>query len=146
MRHKRQRRQLRPMADINIVPYIDVMLVLLVIFMITTPLLSQGVAVKLPDAKAKTLKAQQQPIVVSVNAVGQYFLNTAKQPSMPIDQQTLLQDVSNALQQEKAQGKTSPVLVKADREVSYGKVMHAMVLLQQAGVDNVGLVTEDKDR
>ncbi len=142
--NRRAKRQHRPMSDINIVPYIDVMLVLLVIFMITTPLLSQGVDVNLPTAKAKVIKAQdKQPIVVSVNATGQFFLNIAKTPDNPIDESTLLDDVQNALAEAKDKGESRNVLVKGDKDANYGKIVHAMVLLQQAGVADVGLVTQD---
>lgn len=137
----------RPMAEINVVPYIDVMLVLLVIFMMTTPLLAQGVKVDLPQAAAKQIQAKTQPIIVSVNAQGQYFLNIAAQPQAAIDQTTLEATVSAALDAAKADNKTTPqVLVKADQSVAYGKVMQAMVWLQQAGAASVGLVTQRPDR
>src|SRR5262249_31663851 len=121
------------------VPYIDIMLVLLVIFMITTPLLSQGVNVDLPQAAAQPLNSkQQEPIVVSVDAEGQYFLNISNTPGQPIDSATLMAEVSNALKQSSADRQ---ILVKGDQTVNYGKVVDAMVLLQQAGAPSVGLVT-----
>ncbi|MBL4648070.1 MAG: protein TolR [Gammaproteobacteria bacterium] len=130
----------RPLAEINIVPYIDVMLVLLVIFMITTPLLSQGVHVKLPQAKAKTVHAKQQlPIIVSINAQGDYFLNITAHPQQTIHAKAILALVKQALRNDQQRS----VLVKGDKIVPYGKVVRAMVLLQQAGVKNVGLVTEN---
>lgn len=141
MKNRQNRRA--PMAEINVVPYIDVMLVLLIIFMITAPLLSQGVNVDLPKASAKPISEKQpEPIVVSVNAQGQYYLNIASQPDQPIDQATLVSTVSSALQTAQQNGQTRQVLVKGDQSVDYGKVVQAMVLLQQAGAPNVGLVTQ----
>ncbi len=140
MNIRRERR--RPMAEINVVPYIDVMLVLLVIFMITTPLLSQGVKVDLPQATAQTLSSAKEPIVVSVDAQGNYYLNLADNPGQPIDAITLSNKVSAELRSDAQQGQTRQVLVKGDEHVDYGKVMQAMVLLQQAGAASVGLVTD----
>ncbi len=140
MNIKRERR--RPMAEINVVPYIDVMLVLLVIFMITTPLLSQVVKVDLPQATAQALTAAKEPIVVSVDAQGSYYLNIAANPAQAIDEITLSNRVSAELRSDAQQGQTRQVLVKGDEHVDYGKVMQAMVLLQQAGAASVGLVTD----
>lgn len=137
---KRQRK--RPIAEINVVPYIDVMLVLLVIFMMTTPLLSQGVKVNLPTASAKPISRQEKdPIIVSVDAQGNYYLNIAANPNQPIDAATLINRVSVELQLSKQQGQQQQVLVKGDQSVGYGKVTQVMVLLQQAGAPGVGLVT-----
>lgn len=138
---KRSRR--RPMAEINVVPYIDVMLVLLIIFMVTTPLLSQGVKVNLPQASAQTIPPkEQEPVIVSVDAQGNYYLNTASTPNQPIDMAALSTQVANELQASQQKGEARQVLVKGDKDVNYGKVMQAMVVLQQAGASNVGLVTE----
>ena len=134
---KRDRR--RPLSEINVVPYIDVMLVLLVIFMITTPLLSQGVKVDLPRAAAQSISQNQEPVIVSVDARGVYYLNIASHPDRPIDATELVRRVARELQQ---RGKQRAVLVKADQQVNYGKVVQAMVLLQQAGAPTVGLVTQ----
>ena len=140
LRNKSSRR--RPLAEINIVPYIDVMLVLLVIFMVTTPLLTQGVKVNLPQAQAQALSPdQQQPIVVSVDAQGNYYLNIAAQPNQPIAADILSRQISAALQV----AQQRPVLVKADKSVNYGQVVNVMVLLQHAGAPTVGLVTEQPD-
>ncbi len=137
------RRGKRPMSEINVVPYIDVMLVLLVIFMVTTPLLSQGVDVKLPQAAAKPLTSNtQDPIIVSVNAKGNYFLNIADNPDVPIAPQQLATRVAAQLQLDRQQGKSQSVLVKGDQDVNYGKVVTAMVLLQRAGAEGVGLMTQ----
>jgi biopolymer transport protein TolR len=138
-----QRRRRRAMAEINVVPYIDVMLVLLVIFMITTPLLNQGVSVELPKSQAELMSKQEKdPVVVSVDAKGQFFLNIASQPDQPQDANAIITRVSAELQQAKQQGQERQVLVKGDKSVDYGKVVEAMVLLQQAGAPSVGLITE----
>lgn len=127
------------MAEINVVPYIDVMLVMLVIFMITAPLLTQGVQVELPAAAADPLPAETpEPLQVTVDARGQLYLNVGEQPDRPLDEATLLARVAAVLRH---QPKT-PVLVRGDRSVDYGAVVRAMVLLQQAGASSVGLVTE----
>lgn len=131
------------MAEINVVPYIDVMLVLLVIFMITAPLLSQGVNVELPNAQAKPLTQQQEPIVVSINAKGDYFLNVAPQPDASINSDMLKNQVAKVLEESKQQGQIRSVFVKGDKHVDYDKVMQAMVLLQQAGAQSIGLVTQN---
>ena len=132
----------KPVAEINVVPYIDVMLVLLVIFIVTAPLLQQGVAVDLPKANAKTMSSHEmEPIVVSVDKEGNYYLNIADAPQKTIESQSLMVRVAADLERHKERR----VLVKADSYVDYGKVMGAMVLLQQAGADSVGLVTQDDD-
>jgi biopolymer transport protein TolR len=144
MRKYRERR--RPMADINVVPYIDVMLVLLVIFMITTPLLSQGVKVTLPQASAQSLSSKdQQPIIVTVDTQGNYYLNIAANPGQAMDPSALQNQVAAELANAQQQGQQRQVLVKGDQRVDYGKVVQAMVLLQQAGAPTVGLMTESPD-
>lgn len=140
MNNRRQRKL--PVAEINVVPYIDVMLVLLVIFMVTAPLLSQGVKVQLPQAKAQSISNQKEPIVVSVDAQGNYYLNISNTPNQVIDPQTLSNQVATELQISQRQGEQRQVLVKGDKSVDYGKVVQAMVLLQQAGAATVGLVTD----
>src|SRR5262245_47283060 len=122
MKNRKNRRS--PMAEINVVPYIDVMLVLLVIFMITTPLLSQGVKVDLPKASAQPISAKQQdPIVVSVDAQGRYFLNLSATPDQPIDPTDLTSQVSAELQKSTGGPEQRQVLVKGDQSVDYGKIM-----------------------
>lgn len=140
----RVRNRRKPMSEINVVPYIDVMLVLLVIFMITAPLLSQGVKVDLPKAKAESLVNQQkEPIIVTVNQQGQYFLNVAAMPEQPMAPQALMTRVAAELEIAKQQQVKRLVLVRGDQDVNYGKVVQAMVLLQKAGAGTVGLMTED---
>ena len=145
MKNNRRVARRRPMSEINVVPYIDVMLVLLVIFMITAPLLTQGVNVNLPQAKARALTQQDKtPIVVSVDGQGRYFLNVSNHPSQPISSQQLLLQIAARLQMAKEQHIKMPVYVKGDKAVDYGHVVQAMVLLQHAGADDVGLITQPK--
>lgn len=141
---KQKRRQ--PIAQINVVPYIDVMLVLLVIFMITAPLLSQGVKVDLPQEKSKEIATKDStPMIVSVDKDGLYFLNVSSDPNKPMDAHSLMTHVAAELQIAKRAGKTRHVYVKGDQHVDYGKVVHAMVMLQRAGVENVGLMTQSSN-
>ena len=130
----------RLMGEINVVPYIDVMLVLLIIFMITAPLLTQGVKVNLPKAHAQPLPSNQakDPVVLSVDAQGQLYLNIASDPRAALDPDAVQAQVSAALQG----APDRAVIVKADKSVSYGIVMQAMVLLQRAGADKVGMATD----
>jgi biopolymer transport protein TolR len=127
------------MAEINVVPYIDVMLVMLVIFMVTAPLLTQGVKVELPQAAAEPMDSKdQEPLVVSVDAGGSLYLNIGDEPEQPVDGDALVQRVAAVLRRQPAK----PVMVRGDHAADYGSVVAAMVLLQQAGIDGVGLVTE----
>ena len=135
----RQRKRKRPMSEINVVPYIDVMLVMLVIFMITAPLLNQGVDVELPQTEAEPMDDNQQdPVVLTVDAQGRYFLNVGGDPEQEIDGETLLLRTAAVLRQRPQ----AAVLVRGDSSVDYGRVVVAMSLLQQAGAAKVGLVTE----
>lgn len=136
-------RKKRPISEINVVPYIDVMLVLLVIFMITTPLLTQGVKVTLPKAKANAISEKhQEPIIVSVDKAGLYYLNVADKPDQPMTTRALVTMVSANLALAKQAGVSRQVFIRGDQAVDYGKVVSAMALLQQAGVENIGLITE----
>ena len=130
----------RPLSEMNVVPLADVMLVLLVIFMITTPLLTQGVKVNLPKTTVAALPTQKEPIIVTVDAMGNFYLNIADKPNQPITARTLSFLLTNRLQAITTHER--PVLVRGDQQVSYGKVMEAMALLHEAGIQNVGLVTE----
>lgn len=131
----------RPIAEINVVPFIDVMLVLLVIFMITAPLLTQGVKVDLPKTAAKAINdPQNEPLIVTVDSSGNYYLNLAEKPHQAIPAQTLSTLVKNQLQA--AATASRPVLVRGDKNANYGKVVEAMVLLQAAGAKSVGLITQ----
>jgi biopolymer transport protein TolR len=129
----------RLMGEINVVPYIDVMLVLLIIFMITAPLLTQGVKVSLPRAGAEPLEAQQlKPLVLSIDRQGRLYLNIGGDPRAALDTRTVSARATAALRGNPARA----VLIKADAAIPYGRVVEAMVLLQQAGAKQVGLVTE----
>ena len=139
----RQRIRKRPMAEINVVPYIDVMLVMLVIFMITAPLLTQGVKIDLPEAAAQPIdESDKEPLVVSVDAGGELYLNVGETPDTPVAADSLVQMVAAVLRRQPQKS----VLVRGDHAVEYGAVVSAMVLLQQAGVPNVGLVTEPPEQ
>lgn len=129
----------KSMAEINVVPYIDVMLVLLVIFMITAPLLMQGVKVELPQSSSTPLDQQDlEPLIVSIKQDGSYYLNLgdAQEESKPLQQITEM--IAKVLRQKPE----TPVLVWGDAKVEYGVVVHLMSLLQGAGAPSVGLVTE----
>ena len=126
------------MSEINVVPYIDVMLVLLVIFMVTAPLLTQGVRVDLPQTQAQAIKqSDSEPLILTVDATGRYYLNIGEDPLEPLTTEVLTTRVQAALQREPQRR----VLVRGDDSVSYGEVVHAMALLQQAGARGVGLIT-----
>lgn len=143
----RSKQRKHSMAEINVVPYIDVMLVLLVIFMITTPLLTQGVKIHLPHAAANPITVKQhQPIIVSVDKFGRYYLNLASKPNKPMAAENLATRIAAQLAFDRQQGFERPVLIKGDEQVGYGKVMQAMVLLQHAGVANVGLETDPNEK
>lgn len=131
------------MAEINVVPYIDVMLVLLVIFVITAPLLSQGVNVRLPQADAKAIASKEHlPIIVSIDNKGLFYLNIMDNASAPLNEQELVNRVAAELAIAHQNNQNRMVLVKGDEDVPYGRVVGAMVLLQKAGVDQVGLMTQ----
>ena len=136
-----QKRKL--MGEINVVPYIDVMLVLLIIFMVTAPLLTQGIEVDLPKAGAEPIDdvADQEPIVLSVDIEGALYLNIGDDEDQPKPGTEIVRLVRAAL----GRNAEIPVLVKADRAVPYGNVVGAMVLLQQGGAQSVGFVTDPLD-
>jgi biopolymer transport protein TolR len=135
-------RKRRAIADINVVPYIDVMLVLLIIFMVTAPLLKQGVDVDLPDAPANPLDVNSpEPIVVSVDSKGTMFLNIAPEPEAEIAADALVNQVKAALIRDPKR----PVMVRGDANGPYQNVVSTLVLLQQANVGSVGLVTDPED-
>ncbi|MDF1678211.1 MAG: protein TolR [Legionellaceae bacterium] len=143
---KKARAKKGPMADINVVPYIDVMLVLLVIFMITAPMLTQGVNVELPKAVSESLKSsQREPIIVSVDKEGQYFLNISAAPNVPLESHALMVRVAAEIELARQAKTPLHVLVKGDTGVAYGKVVHAMGLLKEAGAEQVGLLTDSAD-
>ena len=134
-----RRKRARLMADINVVPYIDVMLVLLIIFMITAPLITQGVKIELPNAPSQVIPpSEQEPVIVSVDENGDYYIDIGDNPQAVIGTATLIERVEKLLKQKPE----TEFLVRGDENVSYGKVVGLMTSLQLAGVGSVGLVTE----
>ena len=132
-------RRRRMLAEINVVPYIDVMLVLLVIFMVTAPMLMQGVEVELPKADAAPVEDQDaEPLIVSINSKGQLFLNLGANEKQVLELATVRQRVAAVLRRTP----DKPVLVWGDQRVAYGDVVIVMTALQEAGAPSVGLVTE----
>ena len=137
----RSRSKRRPMSEINVVPYIDVMLVLLIIFMVTAPMLMQGVKVDLPEASADPVENQDsEPLIVSVNAGGELFLNLGNEKQV-LALATIQDRVSKVMKR----SPEKPVLIWGDRSVPYGEVVTVMVALQEAGAPSVGLVTENPE-
>ena len=137
MSQTRYGRKKRLMSEINVVPYIDVMLVLLIIFMITAPLLSTGVKVDLPESAAEVFPTEEEePFVVTVDDEGNLYINDSEEP---------VTDPAELARQARAVLTRNPnlsFLVRGDTEANYGFVVEAMVLLESAGVESVGLVTE----
>jgi biopolymer transport protein TolR len=130
----------RCIAEINVVPYVDVMLVLLVIFMVTAPLITQGVKVDLPTATTKPLpKEDEIPVVVTIDAQGSLYLNIAMQPNSAMQADALLAEVGAAL----VRSPKRQVVVRGDKHVNYDYVVQVMSLLQKAGVASVGLETSE---
>ena len=145
--NKLRKKRAGPVAEINVVPYIDVMLVLLVIFMITAPMLTQGITVDLPKAMSEKVKSSdREPIIVSVNREGQYFLNISDSPDRPMKANQLMVRVAAEIKLAKAGKDDIHVLVKGDQGVNYGKVVVAMSLLKEAGAEQVGLMTDSNLR
>jgi biopolymer transport protein TolR len=133
----------KPMGEINVVPFIDVMLVLLVIFMITAPMLTQGVQVELPRVTSEPIESREdnEPIVVSVDREGSYYLSLGGDET-PVDLDELADRVIILLERQPG----TPVMVRGDRSVPYGQVVTLMSTLQVAGVANVGLISEPPPR
>ena len=135
-------RRRKLMGEINVVPYIDVMLVLLIIFMITAPLLKEGIKVDLPSAGAKPIDPaflqKHEPLIVTIDARGQLYINFGPNQDKPTSETTVSARTAALLRRDPQ----TPVLVKADTTVPYGAVAHAMVILQRAGADKVGLLTD----
>ena len=138
MAFKLNRSSKEPMSEINVTPFVDVMLVLLIIFMVTAPLITQGVKVDLPKAEAQPLEEESKPpLVASVDAQGQYFLNVGDSQQEPMSAIDLATLVAAHLQVEP----NTPIVVKGDGAVAYSQVVQLMVLLQRAGAPSVGLMT-----
>lgn len=136
----RGRKKHGAMAEINVVPYIDVMLVLLIIFMVTAPLITQGVKVDLPQATSKPMEPdEKEPLIVSIKADGSYYINLGDKPQEPVAADLIGERVAIVLRATPG----TPVYVGGDRAVPYGDVVKLMGLLQAAGAESVGLMTED---
>ena len=134
-------RRRKPMSEINVVPYIDVMLVLLVIFMVTAPMFNQGVQVDLPEAPSEPIKdfmEQDEPFIVSVDQLGKIYVNKSSNPERALTLDEFKQLVPGMLAQEPSQ----QAYVKGDQNVMYGRVVKVMVALQNAGVPSVGLISQ----
>lgn len=129
----------KPMGEINVVPFIDVMLVLLVIFMITAPMLTQGVQVDLPQVTSEPIENQDEsdPIIISVDSEGSYFI-TLGEDSTAVSLEQMSERVVAILQRRPG----TPVMVRGDRNVPYGQIVLLMSTLQRSGVANVGLLSE----
>lgn len=133
------KKKFKQLAEINVVPYIDVMLVLLIIFMVTAPLLMQGVKVDLPQAPSTPLdNKDDEPIIVSVKQDGSYYLNLGGEPESQRPLPEIIDTVAKVLRQKPE----TPVLVWGDTKVEYGIVVSLMSDLQGAGAPSVGLVTD----
>jgi biopolymer transport protein TolR len=126
------------MSEINVVPYIDVMLVLLIIFMVTAPLLNLGVDIELPKSNAKSLEQKVDPVLVSVAEDGTLYLTLGKAERETVDEQVLQTKVAAFVRQ----NPTVPVLIGGDERVDYGRIYQTMVVLQQAGAPRVGLMSQ----
>jgi biopolymer transport protein TolR len=131
------RKRRRMMAEINVVPYIDVMLVLLIIFMITAPLLQLGVEIELPEADAAPMEQNDEPIVVNVMANGDLYLSIDGSAEL-IDEQALITKMAAFVRR----NPETQVLIGGDRSVDYGRIYEAMVALQKAGVASIGLMSD----
>jgi len=134
----RRAKKHRLVAEINVVPYIDVVLVLLIVFMITAPLLTQGVKVDLPQAPSTPIDKDEEPLIVSIKRDGSLYVNLGKDDKKAVSIESIQQQVTSVL---KIKPQT-PILVWGDRNVDYGRVVTLMTQLQAAGADSVGLVTE----
>jgi biopolymer transport protein TolR len=132
-RHQRSKRA--PMAEINVTPLVDVMLVLLVIFMVTAPLLKAGVPIELPDSRAKALAEVENPVTIAIRRDGAVFLDDAS--VAPGDLATRLAMLPHA-----ADGKLKPVTLRADKLLDYGRVIAVMGELSRAGFTSITLLTQ----
>ena len=135
----------RPMSEINVVPYIDVMLVLLVIFMATAPLLTQGVEVDLPNVDSKPLPTEEDPLVISVDAAGRIFVNTGMPrpgPGGDLGTRATIFSLADQVGKIVRARPDIPVYVRGDQGVAYGQVIRVMAVLQRAGKAKVGLMTD----
>jgi biopolymer transport protein TolR len=136
---QRGRGRRAPMADINVTPLVDVMLVLLIIFMVTAPLLTAGVPVELPDSKAKPLDQDQQPVEIALDREGHIYVDKLAVT------EAVLPDSLAQIAAKQQNGKPPQIFLRADRHLDYGKVMRVMGELNHAGLNRVALVTVGDD-
>ncbi|MFD1695697.1 protein TolR [Roseibium aestuarii] len=137
-RRGRRRKRVQPMSEINVTPFVDVMLVLLIIFMVAAPLLTVGVPIELPETKAGALEGDNEPITISVNAEGQIYIQ---------DTEIAIDEVVPKLQAIAANGYEERIYVRGDRDADYGTVMKLMGRINAAGFKRLGLVTlEERDK
>ncbi|MBI0425263.1 protein TolR [Psychrobacter sp. NG27] len=138
--YRREKKALN--AEMNVVPYIDVMLVLLVIFMVTAPMLITGVDVDLPKEQTNTMNQNQLPVIVSLTEKGETFISYEDNVDVPVSEPELINTLSN-LQSQSSNTGSEPVqvMINADQNNQYGAIMTLMATLQQAGIEKVGLLT-----
>jgi biopolymer transport protein TolR len=136
-KHRRGGRRVKPMSDINVTPFVDVMLVLLIVFMVSAPLLTSGVPVDLPEAQAKPLAIEKEPITITVDNEGRVFL---KEDEVNVD------DIVTRLAEVAPNGFDERIYVRGDKRVDYGRVAQVMSLVTSAGYKRVALVTEPDQR
>ncbi|MBK1720421.1 protein TolR [Thiocystis violacea] len=143
VKNTRGRNRRRLMAEINVVPYIDVMLVLLVIFMVTAPLITTGVKVNLPREAAGGIPSPTtESVVITVDEFGDYYIDIGTEKNQPASDQILFDRIRVVLDYRKE----TPILVRADNRVDYGRVVRAMAIAQKAGAPEVGLITTPPER
>ena len=134
--HRRRGRRTGLISEINVTPFVDVMLVLLIIFMVAAPLLTVGVPVDLPETEASPMNSETQPLVVTVDGSGRIFIQ---------EQEISFDDMVAKLRQIKGTGTDARIYVRGDRAIDYGTVMRVMARIQAGGFDNVGLVTDQSE-
>jgi biopolymer transport protein TolR len=142
---KRASKNRRLMGHMNVVPYIDVMLVLLIIFMVTAPLLQQGITVDLPEVDSETLDPSllddNEVLIVSIDAEGNFYVNLGADPESPVDDESVATTTAAVMRR----NPETPVVVKGDQGVNFGRVAYALALLQRAGASGVGILTDPVD-
>jgi biopolymer transport protein TolR len=136
---QRGRGRRAPMADINVTPLVDVMLVLLIIFMVTAPLLTAGVPVNLPDSSAKPLDQDQKPVQISIDEQGRIFVDKDEVTD------AILPDILQQVVSKAPKDQPPQVFLRADKQLDYGRVMRVMGELNHVGLNRVALVTIDRD-
>ena len=141
----RRSKNRRLMGQMNVVPYIDVMLVLLIIFMVTAPLLQQGITVDLPDVDASpldpSLMQDNEILILSIDADGKFYLNLGADPEAPVDDQNVLTTTAAIIRR----NPDTPVVIKGDQAVDFGRVAYGLALLQKAGAKGIGILTDPAD-